>query len=72
MVLSDLCQVLGDDWEPLVLQLGVGENDIEIIKQEVHTSQERASLGLKLWRKNFGELATGNLCPSKCVQFCPN
>jgi hypothetical protein len=69
MVLSDLCQVLGEDWEPLLLQLGVGENDIDIIKQEVHTSQERASL----WRKNFGDLATGNAIYKLFFQFsCSN
>ncbi|KAL1117549.1 hypothetical protein AAG570_003864, partial [Ranatra chinensis] len=60
MVLSELCRVLGDDWEPLALRLGISQPDVDIIQQEVHTSQERASLALKLWRKNFGNSATGN------------
>ncbi|XP_024080621.1 ankyrin-3-like isoform X3 [Cimex lectularius] len=60
MVLSDLCQVLGHDWEPLALKLGISDQDIDIIKQEVHTSPERTSLAIKLWRTNLGPQATGN------------
>ncbi|XP_073979792.1 uncharacterized protein isoform X4 [Rhodnius prolixus] len=60
MVLADLCQYLGDDWEPLALRLGISEEDVEIIKQEVHTSPQRASLALKLWQNNLGVHATGN------------
>lgn len=59
MVLSDLCQVLGDDWEALADKLGVSAQDIEIIKQEVHTSPQRTSLALKLWQTNNGTQATG-------------
>uniref|UniRef100_A0A0A9Y3T9 Ankyrin-2 n=2 Tax=Lygus hesperus TaxID=30085 RepID=A0A0A9Y3T9_LYGHE len=60
MVLADLCQVLGDDWEPLASKLGVSDQDIEIIKQEVHTSPQRTSLAIKLWQTNQGPQATGN------------
>ncbi|BES94389.1 ankyrin 3, node of Ranvier (ankyrin G) [Nesidiocoris tenuis] len=60
MVLADLCQILGDDWEPLAKALGISGQDIEIIKQEVHTSPQRTSLALKLWQTNQGAQATGN------------
>ncbi|KAK9507234.1 hypothetical protein O3M35_007140 [Rhynocoris fuscipes] len=60
MVLADLCQYLGDDWEPLAMRLGIGDQDIDIIKQEVHTSPQRASLAIKLWQNNLGIHATGN------------
>lgn len=60
MVLADLCQVLGDDWEPLALRLGLSDQDVSIIKEEVYTSPQRTSLALKLWRNTFGPQATGN------------
>lgn len=66
MVLADLCQYLGDDWEPLALRLGLSEQDVNIIKQEVHTSPQRTSLTLKLWRNSFGPQATGNILLMRC------
>lgn len=59
--LSDISNMLGDNWPPLATELGILESDISIIQSEYPgNTQRQAMVMLKLWLQTFGQQATGN------------
>lgn len=60
--LSDICNLLSDDWEELAHVLGVPDADIELIKAEYpDRPSQRAMVMLRLWMSQAGpKQATGN------------
>lgn len=59
--MSDISNMLGDDWPLLALELGILQSDISIIQSEYPANTQRqAMVMLKLWLQTFGQQATGN------------
>ncbi|XP_055922516.1 ankyrin-3 isoform X2 [Eupeodes corollae] len=60
--LSDICNLLEDDWVSLARELQVPENDIELIKSEYTGKQasKQAMVMLRLWLRQSGTNANGN------------
>ncbi|XP_055858103.1 ankyrin-2 isoform X2 [Episyrphus balteatus] len=60
--LSDICNLLEDDWVSLAKELQVPENDIELIKSEYTGKQasKQAMVMLRLWLRQAGNNANGN------------
>lgn len=59
--LSDICNLLGSDWEKLAKELDVPEADIDLIKSEyVEKPSHQAMVMLRLWLRQSGKQATGN------------
>lgn len=59
--LSDICNLLGSDWEKLAKELDVPETDIDLIKSEyVDKPSHQAMVMLRLWLRQSGKQATGN------------
>lgn len=59
--LSDICNLLGFDWEKLAKELDVPESDIDLIKSEyVAEPSHQAMVMLRLWLRQSGKQATGN------------
>ncbi|XP_025412129.1 ankyrin-3-like isoform X5 [Sipha flava] len=59
--LSDISNMLGDNWPLLAVELGILQSDISIIQSEYPgNSQRQAMVMLRLWLQTFGQQATGN------------
>ncbi|XP_050526017.1 ankyrin-3-like isoform X3 [Daktulosphaira vitifoliae] len=59
--LSDISNMLGDNWSELAIELGILQSDISIIKSEYPDNPPRqAMVMLRLWLQTFGQQATGN------------
>lgn len=59
--LSDICNLLGSDWDKLAKELDVPESDIDLIKSEyVDKPSHQAMVMLRLWLRQSGKQATGN------------
>ncbi|XP_072156429.1 uncharacterized protein [Bemisia tabaci] len=59
--LSDISNLLGEDWVLLAQELGVTDIDVQLIESEYPSSvQQQAIVMLKLWIKIAGNRATGN------------
>ncbi|KAG8328494.1 hypothetical protein J6590_001167 [Homalodisca vitripennis] len=59
--LSDICNLLSMDWEPLALELGLTQTDVELIKSEYRNNvRQQAMIMLRLWMQSKGGQATGN------------
>lgn len=59
--LSDICNLLNDDWEPLALELDIPPSDIEIIKEEYPENYpQQAIIMFRLWLRQKANKATGN------------
>lgn len=59
--ISDVANLLGDDWVPLARHLGITEPDVSIIEAEYPQSpHQQATVMLRLWMQQAGERATGN------------
>lgn len=59
--LSDICNLLGDDWQRLAKELHVPASDIELIKVEyADRPTQQAMVMLRLWLRQQGPQATGN------------
>lgn len=59
--ISDVANLLGDDWVPLARHLGITEPDVSIIEAEYPQSpHQQATVMLRLWMQQAGDRATGN------------
>ncbi|ODM94834.1 Ankyrin-3 [Orchesella cincta] len=59
--ISDVANLLGDDWIPLARHLGITEPDVSIIEAEYPQSpHQQATVMLRLWMQQAGDRATGN------------
>lgn len=59
--LSDISNMLGDNWPSLAAELGILQSDISIIQSEYPgNTQRQAMVMLRLWLQTFGQQATGN------------
>lgn len=59
--LSDICNLLNEDWEPLALELDIPPSDIEIIKEEYPENYpQQAIIMFRLWLGQKTYKATGN------------
>lgn len=59
--LSDICNLLGPDWEKLAKELEIDDSDINLIKNEYPgEDSKQAMIMLRLWLKRSGKQATGN------------
>ncbi|CAH0546187.1 unnamed protein product [Brassicogethes aeneus] len=58
---SDISNLLDDDWERLALELDIAPSEIKLIKEEYPESKpQQATVMLKLWLKTKEDKATGN------------
>lgn len=58
--LSDICNLLGNDWVPLANELGVASADINLITSEYPDSvPQQAMVMLRLWMQQASNKATG-------------
>ncbi|XP_053968012.1 ankyrin-3 isoform X3 [Anastrepha ludens] len=61
MHLSDICDLIDDDWMRLAKELGVPEADIESINAEyTEPTSQKSTVMLHLWLRQQGHKATGN------------
>ncbi|KAJ8977878.1 hypothetical protein NQ317_016148 [Molorchus minor] len=59
--LSDICNLLDEDWERLAMELGVPPSDIDLIKKEYPDNQgQQAMTMFRLWLHQKANKATGN------------
>ncbi|XP_044766603.1 ankyrin-3-like isoform X5 [Coccinella septempunctata] len=59
--LSDICNLLDEDWEKLAPELDIPPSDIEIIKQEYQENKpQQAMIMFRLWLRQKANNATGN------------
>lgn len=59
--LSDICNLLDEDWEKLALELGVAPSDIDLIKEEYPNNYpQQAMIMFRLWLRQKPAKATGN------------
>ncbi|PNF30054.1 Ankyrin-3, partial [Cryptotermes secundus] len=60
--LSDISNLLGEDWVPLASELGITTSDINLVKSECPSivAQQAMSM-LRLWLQQAGNKATGNV-----------
>ncbi|XP_045463961.1 ankyrin-3-like isoform X4 [Harmonia axyridis] len=59
--LSDICNLLDEDWEKLAAELDIPPSDIEIIKQEYPENKpQQAMIMFRLWLRQKANKATGN------------
>ncbi|CAG9763507.1 unnamed protein product [Ceutorhynchus assimilis] len=59
--LSDICNLLDDDWEKLALELDVTPSDVELIKEEYPENHpQQAMIMFRLWLRQKANKATGN------------
>lgn len=59
--LSDICNLLGNDWTELAAELDVPAADVELIRNEYpNKSSHQAMVMLRLWLRQSGTQATGN------------
>jgi ankyrin len=60
--LSDISNLLGEDWVPLASELGVTTSDVNLVKSEYPSSvAQQAMAMLRLWLQQAGNKATGKL-----------
>lgn len=60
--ISDICNLLGSDWEKLAKELGVPPSDIELIKEEYpNNTPQQATVMFRLWLRQKANKATGNI-----------
>ncbi|KAF4523415.1 hypothetical protein B566_EDAN007887, partial [Ephemera danica] len=58
--LSDICNLLGNDWVPLANELGVSSADINLVKSKYPDSvPQQAMVMLRLWMQQASNRATG-------------
>jgi ankyrin len=67
--LSDISNLLGEDWVFLASELGITTSDVNLVKSECPSSvAQQAMAMLRLWLQQAGNKATGKLYLSnKCV-----
>lgn len=72
--LTDICNLLGDDWGKLAEELGVPPSDVKIIADEYPDNPpQQAMVMLRLWLRQYANKATGtnmyrvNTCVYKCL-----
>ncbi|KAG5900648.1 hypothetical protein JTB14_005921 [Gonioctena quinquepunctata] len=59
--LSDICNLLDDDWEKLAMELDIPPSDIELIKEEYPENHpQQAMIMFRLWLRQKANKATGN------------
>jgi len=59
--LSDICNLLSMDWEPLALELGLTQSDVDLIRSEYRNNvRQQAMIMLRLWMTSKGNQASGN------------
>ncbi|CAG7718331.1 unnamed protein product [Allacma fusca] len=59
--ISDVANLLGNDWVPLARYLGIADPDVAIIEAEYPQSpHQQATVMLRLWMQQAGDRATGN------------
>lgn len=59
--LSDICNLLDEDWEKLAAELDIPPSDIEIIKHEYPENKpQQAMIMFRLWLRQKANRATGN------------
>lgn len=59
--LSDICNLLGTDWDKLAAELEIPNDDVELIKNEYpEKPSHQAMVMLRLWLRQSGKQATGN------------
>ncbi|XP_065160043.1 ankyrin-3-like isoform X3 [Atheta coriaria] len=59
--LSDICDLLDDDWAKLATELEISASDIEIIKEEYpENNSQQAMVMFRLWLRQKANQATGN------------
>ncbi|KAL1518232.1 hypothetical protein ABEB36_001888 [Hypothenemus hampei] len=59
--LSDICNLLNEDWEMLALELGVAPSDIRLIKEEYpENNPQQATIMFRLWLRQKAGHASGN------------
>jgi len=60
--LSDISNLLGEDWVPLASELGITNSDVNLVKSECPSSvAQQAMAMLRLWLQQDGNKATGKL-----------
>ncbi|KAK9878102.1 hypothetical protein WA026_020744 [Henosepilachna vigintioctopunctata] len=59
--LSDICNLLDEDWENLAAELDIPPSDIDLIKQEYPGNKpQQAMIMFRLWLRQKANKATGN------------
>ncbi|XP_066256212.1 ankyrin-3-like isoform X3 [Euwallacea similis] len=59
--LSDICNLLDEDWEKLAFQLDIAPSDVELIKEEYpENCPQQATIMFRLWLRQKTNKATGN------------
>ncbi|CAG9832006.1 unnamed protein product [Diabrotica balteata] len=59
--LTDICNLLDDDWEKLALELDIPPSDIDLIKEEYPENHpQQAMIMFRLWLRQKANKATGN------------
>lgn len=60
--LSDICNLLDEDWEKLALELDIPPSDIDLIREEYPENQpQQAMIMFRLWLRQKANKATGNI-----------
>lgn len=58
--LSDICNLLDDDWEKLAAELDIPPSDVELIKEEYPDNKpQQAMVMFRLWLRQKANKATG-------------
>jgi hypothetical protein len=58
--LSDISNLLGEDWIPLASELGITTSDVNLVKSECpNIVAQQAMSMLRLWLQQAGNKATG-------------
>ncbi|CAG9824123.1 unnamed protein product, partial [Phaedon cochleariae] len=59
--LSDICNLLDEDWEKLAMEMDIPPSDIELIKEEYPENHpQQAMIMFRLWLRQKANQATGN------------
>ncbi|KAJ8966561.1 hypothetical protein NQ314_003456 [Rhamnusium bicolor] len=59
--LSDICNLLDEDWEKLAMELDIPPSDIKLIKEEYPENHpQQAMIMFRLWLRQRANKATGN------------
>lgn len=60
--LTDICNLLGEDWKKLADELGVPPSDVNLIYTEYpNNPSQQAMVMLRLWLRQYANKATGNI-----------
>lgn len=57
--LSDICNLLDEDWEKLAMELDIPPSDIQLIKEEYTEHPQQAMIMFRLWLRQRANKATG-------------